>query len=51
MGWFIPTPTDRSAEVTSLRRAAEKLDALLAEQHVDVDELAAEFRTARRAKK
>ncbi len=49
VGWFIPTPMDHDAEITSLRRAAETLDALLAERGVDVDEVAAEFKAVRRA--
>ncbi len=48
VGWFIPTPTSREAGVASLRRAAETLDSLLAEQGVDVDQLADEFKAARR---
>lgn len=47
VGWFIPTPTDRAAEVASLRSAAQVLDALLVERGVDVDEVVAEFRQAR----
>lgn len=48
VGWFIPTPPSRSAEVASLRTAAEALDVLLAERGVDVDEVAAEFEAVRR---
>jgi len=48
VGWFIPTPASRTAEVASLRTAAEALDALLAERGVDAVEVAAEFRAARR---
>lgn len=49
VGWFIPTPSDRAAEVASLRSAAQALDALLAERGVDVDEVVAEFRALRGA--
>lgn len=48
VGWFIPTPATREAEVASLRTAAEALDALLAERGVDVDELVDDFKSARR---
>ncbi|MBB1517306.1 type II toxin-antitoxin system Phd/YefM family antitoxin [Tessaracoccus sp. MC1679] len=49
VGWFIPTPATREAEVASLRTAAEMLDALLAEHGVDADAVVEEFKTARRA--
>lgn len=49
VGWFIPTPATREAEVASLRTAAEMLDALLAEHGVDADVVVEEFKTARRA--
>lgn len=49
VGWFIPTPTDRAAEVASLRSAAQALDALLAERGVDADEVVAGFRALRAA--
>ena len=51
VGWFIPTPATREAEVASLRTAAEVLDALLAERGVDVDEVVEEFKSARRTPK
>jgi antitoxin (DNA-binding transcriptional repressor) of toxin-antitoxin stability system len=51
VGWFIPTPATRGAEVASLRTAAEKLDALLAERQMDADELVADIKTARRGSK
>lgn len=51
VGWFIPTPTTREAEVASLRTAAQALDALLAERGVHVDEVVAEFKATRRSSK
>lgn len=48
VGWFIPTPVDRDAQVASLRSAASTLDALLAERDVDVDDVVADFVSARR---
>jgi antitoxin (DNA-binding transcriptional repressor) of toxin-antitoxin stability system len=49
VGWFIPTPVDRDAEVASLRSAAAALDSLLAQRGVDVDEVVADFKAAHRA--
>ncbi|XVX18673.1 type II toxin-antitoxin system Phd/YefM family antitoxin [Actinomycetota bacterium] len=48
VGWFIPTPVDRDAQVASLRSAASTLDALLAEGDVAVDDVVADFASARR---
>jgi len=48
VGWFIPTPASRTAEVESLRTAAEALDALLDERRIDAEEVASEFRSLRR---
>lgn len=50
VGWFIPTPADREAEVASLRQAAARLDALLAEQAPSVDDLVREYDAARRSR-
>ena len=51
IGWFIPTPATREAEVASLRAAAEALDGLLAEHSVDVDKLVEDFKSARHTRK
>lgn len=48
VGWFIPLPVDRDAEVASLRSAAAALDSLLAQHGVDPDEVVADFKVARR---
>ena len=48
VGWFIPTPVDREAQIASLRSAATTLDALLSEREVTADELVAEYAAARR---
>lgn len=50
VGWFIPTPVDRDAQVASLRSAASALDELLAEQGVDEDQVVTEFAAARRGR-
>lgn len=49
VGWFIPTPVDQDAEMTSLRTAAFTLDLLLAERSVDPDEVVADFKAEHRA--
>lgn len=50
VGWFIPTPVDRNAEVSSLRAAAAALDDLLVERGVDEDDIIAEYAAARRGR-
>lgn len=50
VGWFIPTPVDRDAEAASLRSAAQKLDALLAERGVDPEDVVTDFKAARRGR-
>ena len=48
LGYYIPTqPTRRKSEVAALRRAARKLDALLATWGASEDELVSEFKAAR----
>jgi len=48
VGFFIPAKADLSAEVAALQSAAAKLDALIDEQGLDVDDLMEDFKTARR---
>ena len=50
VGWFIPTPVDHAAQMASLRSAASTLDAVLAEQGVDTEEVVAEFLTRHHTK-
>ncbi|GAB3712595.1 hypothetical protein [Mariniluteicoccus flavus] len=47
VGWFIPTPVDRDAQVVSLRTAAAALDTMLAERDVVAEDVVVEFATAR----
>lgn len=48
IGYFFPTqPQPEEAELAGLKRAAEKLDALLQEQGIGEDVLVAEFRQLR----
>jgi hypothetical protein len=49
VGYFIPTPGRSDADLAALKRAAAELDRLLAARSVDVDEVAAEFKAARKA--
>lgn len=49
MGYFIPTHVQADADLASLKKAAAELDRLLAAKSVDVDEVAAEFKAARKA--
>lgn len=48
VGFFIPAKADLSADVAALQSAAAKLDALIDEQGVDVEDLMEDFKTARR---
>ena len=49
VGYFIPTRSDRAAEIASLRAAATTLDELLASRGVDPDQVVAEYAETRRA--
>ncbi len=49
VGYFIPTRSDRAAEIASLRAAATTLDELLASSGVDPDQVVAEYAETRRA--
>lgn len=51
VGFFIPAKADLSADVAALQSAAAKLDALIDEQGLDVDDLMDDFKTARREAK
>jgi hypothetical protein len=51
VGYFIPTNTDRVAEVAKLKAAGEKLDALLQIEESEVDEMVEEFSQLRRKAK
>lgn len=51
VGYFIPTKSDRVAEVAKLKAAGEKLDALLQIEESEVDEMVEEFKQLRRKAK
>jgi len=48
VGFFIPTKTDLTAEISAFKDAAEKLDALLEAQGVDIEDVVSEFKDVRR---
>ena len=48
VGLFIPTKADLSADIAALQSAAAKLDALIDEQGLDVEDLMDDFKTVRR---
>lgn len=48
VGFFIPAKPDLSADIAALQSAAAKLDALIGEQGLDVEDLMEDFKAARR---
>jgi antitoxin (DNA-binding transcriptional repressor) of toxin-antitoxin stability system len=48
VGYFIPTQGQGEADIAALKKASKTLDRLLAEQGVDVEEIVADFKAARR---
>jgi antitoxin (DNA-binding transcriptional repressor) of toxin-antitoxin stability system len=48
VGYFIPTHGQGQADIAALKKASKTLDRLLAEQSVDVEEVVADFKAARR---
>ncbi|MEJ8846805.1 type II toxin-antitoxin system Phd/YefM family antitoxin [Variovorax rhizosphaerae] len=48
VGYFIPVHGQDDADVASLKKASKVLDQLLAAKSVDVEEVVAEFKTARK---
>lgn len=49
VGFFIPTPADRTADIAALRAAATKLDQMLDLQEADIDAIVEEFDDRRKA--
>ena len=49
VGFFIPTLGQAQADRTALEKVSAELDRLLAARSVDIDEVAAEFKAARKA--
>lgn len=48
VGYFIPTQGQADADIAALKQASRVLDQLLATQRVDLDDVVAEFKTARK---
>jgi hypothetical protein len=48
VGIFIPTHSQVDGDMAALKRAGTALDRLLEAQHVDVEEVVADFKAARR---
>jgi hypothetical protein len=48
VGYFIPTQGGADADIAALKKASKTLDRLLAAQNVDVDDVVAEFKAARK---
>ena len=48
VGYFIPTHGNADADIAALKKASKTLDQLLAAQGVDVEEVVAEFKAARK---
>ena len=47
VGWFIPTPSQKSDAIETLKQAGKTLDLLLQEQGVDPEEIVSEYRHLR----
>ena len=48
VGYFIPTQGQVDADLAALKKASDTLDQLLAAQGVDVEDVIADFKTARK---
>ena len=48
VGYFIPTQGNADADIAALKKASKTLGRLLATQGVDVEEVLAEFKAARK---
>jgi len=48
VGYFIPAQGHAAADIAALKQASQALDRLLAENGVDVDDVVADFKAARR---
>jgi hypothetical protein len=48
VGYFIPTHGKAEADIAALKKAAAELDRLLAAHSVDIEAVAADFKTARK---
>lgn len=48
VGYFIPTQGQADADLAALKKASKTLDRLLSAQGVEIDDIVADFRTARK---
>jgi antitoxin (DNA-binding transcriptional repressor) of toxin-antitoxin stability system len=48
VGYFIPTQGQIEADIASLKKASKALDKLLERHHVDLEEIVADFKAARK---
>jgi antitoxin (DNA-binding transcriptional repressor) of toxin-antitoxin stability system len=48
VGYFIPTQGQVDADIAALKKASKTLDQILAAQEIDVEDIAAEFKTVRK---
>ena len=48
MGFFIPTHGQVASDIVALKKAGAALDKLLEAQHIDVEEVIADFKAARK---
>jgi len=48
VGFFIPTHGHVEGDIVALKKAGKALDKLLESQHIDVEDVVADFKTARK---
>ena len=48
VGFFIPTHGQAEGDIVALKKAGKALDKLLAAQHIDVEDVVADFKAARK---
>lgn len=48
VGFFIPTHGQVEGDLAALKKAGKALDKLLASQHIDVEDVVSDFKTARK---
>jgi PHD/YefM family antitoxin component YafN of YafNO toxin-antitoxin module len=49
VGYFIPTQGQLEADITALKKASKTLDKLLESQSIDLEEIVADFKIARKS--
>jgi len=51
VGYFIPAQNQTNADIAALKQASKTLDQMLAAQGIDVEEMLADFKAARKKSK